>query len=65
MAQYETLTVSLPERVSIPVKAQKIDIAYPRWFGGTASCVAVVVSHPLDLSKYSTTEPMGRVWMRC
>ncbi|PLB43366.1 mitochondrial carrier [Aspergillus steynii IBT 23096] len=26
-------------------------IDYPKWFGGSASCMAVVVSHPLDLVK--------------
>ncbi|KAL2854812.1 mitochondrial carrier domain-containing protein [Aspergillus pseudoustus] len=28
-----------------------IHIQYPLWFGGSASCMAVVVSHPLDLLK--------------
>lgn len=35
--------------------SQSIDfsqsILYPKWFGGSASCMAVLVSHPLDLSK--------------
>ncbi|KAJ5991476.1 hypothetical protein N7522_011683 [Penicillium canescens] len=26
-------------------------IIYPKWFGGSASCMAVLVSHPLDLIK--------------
>ncbi|KAJ5773872.1 hypothetical protein N7457_008768 [Penicillium paradoxum] len=26
-------------------------ITYPKWFGGSASCMAVLVSHPLDLLK--------------
>lgn len=26
-------------------------ITYPKWFGGSASCMAVLVSHPLDLRK--------------
>lgn len=28
-------------------------IVYPKWFGGSASCMAVLVSHPLDLSESS------------
>ncbi|OBS16995.1 hypothetical protein FPOA_12456 [Fusarium poae] len=51
MAQRETLTVAMLERDRIQVKRKGKDIAYPRWFGGTASCVAVVVSHPFDLVK--------------
>ncbi|OQE31923.1 hypothetical protein PENSTE_c001G08834 [Penicillium steckii] len=27
------------------------NIVYPRWFGGSASCVAVLFSHPFDLVK--------------
>jgi hypothetical protein len=55
MAQHETLTVSLSERDKIPVKSKREDtITYPRWFGGTASCVAVMISHPFDLSKKIT-----------
>ncbi|OJJ29908.1 hypothetical protein ASPWEDRAFT_63355 [Aspergillus wentii DTO 134E9] len=30
---------------------QNNSIVYPKWFGGSASCMAVVVSHPLDLIK--------------
>ncbi|CAI7613237.1 unnamed protein product [Penicillium viridicatum] len=26
-------------------------ITYPKWFGVSASCMAVLVSHPLDLSQ--------------
>ncbi|KAJ5164047.1 uncharacterized protein N7500_005877 [Penicillium coprophilum] len=26
-------------------------IIYPKWFGGSASCMAVLVSHPLGLIK--------------
>lgn len=29
----------------------QLTISYPRWFGGSASCMAVAVSHPFDLSK--------------
>ncbi|KAJ4328363.1 Mitochondrial dicarboxylate transporter [Fusarium piperis] len=33
--------------VSVP----KQTIQYPKWFGGSASCLAVICSHPLDLVK--------------
>ena len=26
-------------------------VQYPKWFGGSASCMAVVLTHPLDLSE--------------
>ncbi|KAF2222186.1 hypothetical protein BDZ85DRAFT_265040 [Elsinoe ampelina] len=29
----------------------RADIDYPWWFGGSASCFAVCLTHPLDLSK--------------
>ncbi|KAL4892802.1 mitochondrial carrier domain-containing protein [Aspergillus ambiguus] len=29
-------------------------VEYPKWFGGSASCMAVVVSHPLDLITYGS-----------
>ncbi|KAL3464386.1 mitochondrial carrier domain-containing protein [Aspergillus heterothallicus] len=32
-------------------KSSPTKIKYPLWFGGSASCMAVVVSHPLDLLK--------------
>jgi dicarboxylate transporter 10 len=38
------------ENSALSSKAE--DISYPRWFGGSASCVAVIFSHPFDLSKY-------------
>ncbi|KAL4882899.1 mitochondrial carrier domain-containing protein [Aspergillus karnatakaensis] len=38
-------------------------IKYPLWFGGSASCIAVAVSHPLDLIKVrmqmASTETQG------
>lgn len=30
---------------------QNVHIHYPLWFGGSASCFAACVTHPLDLSK--------------
>ncbi|KAJ5995370.1 hypothetical protein N7481_002347 [Penicillium waksmanii] len=38
-----------PESSALSSKAE--NISYPRWFGGSASCVAVIVSHPFDLIK--------------
>lgn len=36
--------------VSTPLpKSQKVH--YPFWFGGSASCFAAAVTHPLDLGK--------------
>ncbi|KAJ5939640.1 hypothetical protein N7466_002774 [Penicillium verhagenii] len=32
-------------------EANPADLTYPRWFGGSASCFAVVLSHPFDLIK--------------
>ncbi|KAJ5546651.1 hypothetical protein N7494_004236 [Penicillium frequentans] len=32
-------------------EARPADISYPRWFGGSASCMAVLLSHPFDLIK--------------
>ncbi|KAA8647778.1 uncharacterized protein ATNIH1004_006479 [Aspergillus tanneri] len=40
-------TPSLLE-TSLPIISDRID--YPKWFGGSASSMAVIVSHPLDLS---------------
>ncbi|THD00326.1 hypothetical protein EYZ11_000219 [Aspergillus tanneri] len=41
-------TPSLLE-TSLPIISDRID--YPKWFGGSASSMAVIVSHPLDLIK--------------
>jgi len=41
--------------VKSPSEAKKLqkhhEIHYPLWFGGSASCLAVVLTHPLDLIK--------------
>ncbi|KAI9751597.1 MAG: ornithine aminotransferase [Chaenotheca gracillima] len=42
-----------PQEESRPQKPQMIH--YPFWFGGSASCFAASVTHPLDLVTYSTT----------
>ncbi|KAJ5182952.1 hypothetical protein N7492_000568 [Penicillium capsulatum] len=34
-----------------PVSSKPADVDYPRWFGGSASCMAVMVSQPFDLVK--------------
>jgi len=31
---------------------RKLPIHYPFWFGGSASCFAACVTHPLDLSMF-------------
>jgi dicarboxylate transporter 10 len=41
------------KQISIPVSPAIKRMDYPKWFGGSASCMAVVVSHPLDLSESS------------
>lgn len=41
--------IGSPHAAGIPLVARSVE--YPKWFGGSASCMAVVVSHPLDLSK--------------
>ncbi|CAG8100841.1 unnamed protein product [Penicillium salamii] len=35
-------------------KSTEPHIKYPKWFGGSASCMAVLVSHPLDLMTYGS-----------
>jgi len=34
------------------------DLHYPWWFGGSASCFAVTLTHPLDLSTATLLLPM-------
>ena len=34
-------------------------IHYPLWFGGSASCFAACVTHPLDLSKSRDLEEVN------
>ncbi|KAB8069813.1 mitochondrial carrier domain-containing protein [Aspergillus leporis] len=47
MASSAKLEVSQPRRAAVPVKK----VHYPFWFGGSASCFAAAVTHPLDLVK--------------
>ncbi|KAF7620653.1 dicarboxylate transporter [Aspergillus bombycis] len=47
MASSAKLEVSQPPRAAVPVKK----VHYPFWFGGSASCFAAAVTHPLDLVK--------------
>ncbi|KAL4969601.1 dicarboxylate transporter [Aspergillus stella-maris] len=61
-----------PTQSSTQSKSKK-QIEYPLWFGGSASCMAVAMSHPLDLIKVrmqmadrktkSTVSGQGRVGM--
>ena len=37
-----------PQETPPPLKSQDV-LQYPLWFGGSASCMAVCISHPLDL----------------
>ncbi|KAJ5637522.1 hypothetical protein N7490_007401 [Penicillium lividum] len=47
MATRELLPTSPP---AFHEEISPADISYPRWFGGSASCMAVLLSHPFDLS---------------
>lgn len=38
-----------PKAANAPAPAKKVH--YPFWFGGSASCFAAAVTHPLDLGK--------------
>lgn len=44
-----------------PASAAK-KIHYPFWFGGSASCFAAGVTHPLDLGKFVKALVCGRRW---
>lgn len=46
----EVQQIGSPPIQALPAVPRRVE--YPKWFGGSASCMAVVVSHPLDLSKY-------------
>lgn len=41
----------LPAAQIVSIVPKEAEISYPRWFGGSASCMAVLVSHPFDLSR--------------
>ncbi|KAG2421298.1 hypothetical protein HFD88_005272 [Aspergillus terreus] len=45
----EVRHIGSPHAAGIPRVARSVE--YPKWFGGSASCMAVVVSHPLYLIK--------------
>ncbi|EEU42396.1 uncharacterized protein NECHADRAFT_79923 [Fusarium vanettenii 77-13-4] len=42
---------ALTEHHKHKILVPKQNIQYPKWFGGSASCLAVICSHPLDLVK--------------
>ncbi|TPX13149.1 uncharacterized protein E0L32_006349 [Thyridium curvatum] len=52
---------SAPAAAPVPKKTQdggsKASIHYPFWFGGSASCMAAFVTHPLDLVHTNTPSP--------
>jgi dicarboxylate transporter 10 len=39
--------------VSTPVQSKSKKVHYPFWFGGSASCFAAGVTHPLDLGMFA------------
>jgi dicarboxylate transporter 10 len=47
MASTAKLEMSHSSQVAAPVKK----VHYPFWFGGSASCFAAAVTHPLDLGE--------------
>lgn len=51
MASSAKLDVSQPQQTVQPPPVKKVN--YPFWFGGSASCFAAGVTHPLDLGKAS------------
>ncbi|KAJ5698574.1 hypothetical protein N7462_000579 [Penicillium macrosclerotiorum] len=44
---------ALPTPAETPIVNR--DVSYPRWFGGSASCMAVLISHPFDLMTYGAS----------
>ena len=41
-------------------KAQNGPIHYPLWFGGSASCFAACVTHPLDLCEWTACDNLDK-----
>ncbi|KAF5013616.1 hypothetical protein FDECE_377 [Fusarium decemcellulare] len=39
----------------------KQNIQYPKWFGGSASCLAVMCSHPLDLKRKTVLDTVVQI----
>jgi hypothetical protein len=39
--------------VSTPAQSKSRKVHYPFWFGGSASCFAAAVTHPLDLGMFA------------
>jgi dicarboxylate transporter 10 len=44
-----------------PARAVVKKVHYPFWFGGSASCFAAMVTHPLDLGEYISQWLVGRI----
>ncbi|EKV12467.1 hypothetical protein PDIG_43910 [Penicillium digitatum PHI26] len=38
--------------VQTPAQSKPKQVHYPFWFGGSASCFAASVTHPLDLGRF-------------
>jgi dicarboxylate transporter 10 len=53
MASTAKLEMSRPSQqvAAAPPAVKKVH--YPFWFGGSASCFAAAVTHPLDLGEFS------------
>ncbi|OQE08042.1 hypothetical protein PENVUL_c011G01164 [Penicillium vulpinum] len=60
MADGKMLEVSPHSRV-VPIQTQSKPkkVHYPFWFGGSASCFAASVTHPLDLVKVPSSRSMA------
>lgn len=48
--------VQQPRQTNKKIQVEKAVLRYPFWFGGSASCFAACVTHPLDLGKFSCNQ---------
>jgi hypothetical protein len=48
-----------PETTLAKVTVSESPLQYPKWFGGSASCMAAVCSHPLDLGTCINSDGMN------
>ncbi|KAI9044067.1 putative mitochondrial dicarboxylate carrier [Aspergillus affinis] len=60
MASTAKLDMSQSRLASAPAPAPVKKVHYPFWFGGSASCFAAAVTHPLDLGKFLSSRAF--VW---
>ena len=49
-------------RRALQKKGKKEVLHYPFWFGGSASCFAACVTHPLDLGEFWSVK---KFWESC